>query len=128
MGTSGNDNMAQKNNYQELQNDNNSDAYPSYSTDGSWWGWISCSRASLSCKDRPLVWAFRCCIDKAMSKAEARDTVAAALKGDVAAQRKMHLALHAAKDQTEPNIASKGGCCKPQPRDEARDGQSGAAA
>lgn len=64
---------------------------PIYDTTGSWYAWMTGSKASLECKDRPLVWAVQ--RNTSLTGYEARDTVAAALKGDVAAQRKVQVAL-----------------------------------
>merc|ERR1712188_2852 len=81
--------MVQNNNTQQaLLND---EAVPQYDTSGSWWAWVTGSKASLECKDRPVVRALK--MNSSLSYYEARDTVAAALKGDLAAQRKIQTSL-----------------------------------
>merc|ERR1712224_895007 len=65
----------------------NGDA-PVYDTSGTWYSYFFGTRASIECKDRPLVWAMKM-NSVTFSWAESRDTVAAALKGDKVAQRKI---------------------------------------
>merc|ERR1711988_29446 len=83
---------------------------PVYDTTGSWYAWMTGSKASLACKDRPLVWAVQ--RNTSLVGYEARDTVAAALKGDVIAQRKLQAAL----DNGNTADSSSSGWCSCWPR------------
>merc|ERR1711998_87331 len=80
--------MVQNNDSQQALLDN---AGPTYNTSGSWWAWASGSKAPFQPKDRALVMALW--MNSDFGCYEARDTVAAALKNDRAAQRKIRDAL-----------------------------------
>merc|ERR1712159_117894 len=87
---------------------------PVYDTTGSWYAWMTGSKASLACKDRPLVWAVQ--RNTSLVGYEARDTVAAALKGDVTAQRKVQAAL----DNGNTADSSSSGWCSRGPSPEMK--------